>query len=147
MNLLKNDQLFPHIKGVMLKDKPVTLTLSGKANVVQSQGNKARVEIFFSDHKKSAIISPAQSLIIIDMYGPDCEAWAGKRVELYGEFGNWFGKDQWGIRVSNKVPPAPRKNGRSDSVENVIAANAFADSLLAPAMDALLSPDAGYDEK
>ncbi len=114
MNLLKNDLLFPHIKGVMLKDKPVTLTLSGKVNVVQSQGNKARVEVFFSDHKKSAIISPAQSLIIVDLYGPDSEGWAGKRIELYGEFGNYFGKDQWGIRVSPKAPLAPRKAGKVD---------------------------------
>ena len=111
MNIFKNDRLFPRIKGVMLKDKPVVLTLSGELNVVETKGGDARAELFFTDHKKSATVNRTQLEIIAGLYGAETEQWRGKRIELYGEFGTWFGKETWGIRVSNKSPPAPR-NGR-----------------------------------
>jgi hypothetical protein len=99
MNLLKNDKLFPNIRGVMLKDKPVTLHLSGKVKITELQGGDARVELAFSDHKKTAVVNRNQVLNIIEAYGPETDAWAGKPVVLYAEQGVWFGKRQWGIRV------------------------------------------------
>lgn len=114
MNIFKNDRLFPRIKGVMLKDKPVVLTLSGDMNIVELRGGDARAELFFTDHKKSATVNRTQLEIIATLYGPETDNWRGKRIELYGEFGTWFGKETWGIRVSPKVPPLPRKAGKVD---------------------------------
>ncbi len=103
MNLLKNDKLFPNIRGVMLKDKPVTLTLSGRVNITELQGGDSRVELFFSDHKKTAVVNRNQALNIIEVYGPETDDWAGKPVVLYAEEGVWFGKHQWGIRIDPKA--------------------------------------------
>lgn len=104
MNIFKNDKLFPHIKGVMLKDKSVVLTLNGKVNIVELQGGDARAELFFEDHTKSAVVNRNQLLNIAALYGPETNEWKGKPVELYGEFGKWFGKETWGIRVHPRIP-------------------------------------------
>ena len=109
MNLLKNDKLFPNINGVMLKDKPVTLHLSGRVNVTELQGGDARVELFFSDHKKTAVINRNQVLNIIEVYGPETDAWKGKPVVLTAEEGVWFGKHQWGLRVDVKATERAHK--------------------------------------
>ena len=118
MNIFKNDKLFPHIKGVMLKDRTVTLTLSGKVSIVELQGGDARAELFFEDHTKSAVVNRNQLLNIAAMYGPETSDWKGKQVELYGEFGKWFGKETWGIRVSPRMPkPKALSNGKGKADE------------------------------
>jgi len=105
MNLLKDDKLFPHIKGVMLKDKRTTLHLSGKVERVDIKSRErggddtAKAELFFTDKKKSAMINENQTLLIIDIYGSETDDWKGKPVVLYAEEGNWFGKHQWALRV------------------------------------------------
>ena len=109
MNLLKNDKLFPNIRGVMLKDRPVTLTLSGKVNITELQGGDNRVELFFSDHKKTAVINRNQALNIIEVYGPETNDWAGKPVVLFAEEGVWFGKRQFGIRVDAQATAKAHK--------------------------------------
>ncbi len=109
MNLLKNDKLFPNIRGVMLKDRPVTLTLSGKVNITELQGGDSRVELFFSDHKKTAVINRNQALNIIEVYGPETNDWAGKPVVLFAEEGVWFGKRQFGIRVDAQATAKAHK--------------------------------------
>ena len=126
MNLLKNDKLFPNIRGVMLKEKPVTLHLSGKVKITELQGGDARVELFFDDHKKTAVINRNQALNIIDAHGPETDAWKGKAVVLYAEEGVWFGKHQYGLRVdaeatkrvtaqeAKKAPKKPTKAERGE---------------------------------
>ncbi len=119
MNLLKNDKLFPNIRGVMLKDRPVTLTLSGKVNITELQGGDSRVELFFSDHKKTAVINRNQALNIIEVYGPETSDWAGKPVVLFAEEGVWFGKRQFGIRVdAQATAKAHKAKQKRQAVEN-----------------------------
>jgi hypothetical protein len=115
MNILKNDKLFPNIRGVMLKDKPVTLHMSGNVKITELQGGDARVELFFSDHKKTAVLNRNQALHIIDAHGPETDAWKGKPVVLFAEEGVWFGKRQWGLRVNadaTKKAWSAEKNGK-----------------------------------
>lgn len=109
MNLLKNDKLFPNIRGVMLKDRPVTLHLSGRVNITELQGGDARVELFFSDHKKTAVVNRNQALNIIEVYGPETADWKDKPVVLYAEEGTWFGKHQWGLRIDAKATERAHK--------------------------------------
>lgn len=105
MKLLKNDQLFPHIKAIMLKEKRVTLHLSGKVNIVTVKGrgrkepDSYKAELFFTDRKKTAMINENQTLVIIGIYGDDTDDWKGQPIVLYGEEGDWFGKHQWALRV------------------------------------------------
>lgn len=109
MKLLKNDKLFPHIRGVMLKEKRVTLHLSGKVNITEMQGGDARAEVFFTDHGKTAVLNRNQLLIIIDVYGDETDDWKDAPIVLYGENGKWFGKNQWGIRVDLEKTMAASK--------------------------------------
>ena len=119
MNLLKNDKLFPNIRGVMLKDRPVTLTLSGKVNITELQGGDSRVELFFSDHKKTAVVNRNQALNIIEVYGPETNDWAGKPVVLFAEEGVWFGKRQFGIRVdAQATAKAHKAKQKRQTIEN-----------------------------
>ena len=117
MNVIKNDTLFPNIRGVMLKERRVTLTLSGKAKITETRDGDARVELFFSDHGKTAVVNRTQVLILVDLYGPETNDWEGHKVVLYGEEGTWFGKHTWGIRIdadaSRRADAAARKNGKA----------------------------------
>lgn len=100
VNIFKSDKLFPNIRGVMLKEKRVTLTMSGKAHITEMRdGSDARVEIFFTDHAKSAVVNRTQAMIIADVYGPETDDWRDKPLVLFGEHGTWFGKETWGLRV------------------------------------------------
>jgi len=144
MNLLKNDKLFPNIRGVMLKDKPVTLHLSGKVNITELQGGDARVELFFNDHKKTAVVNRNQALNIIEAYGPETDDWTGKPVVLFAEQGVWFGKSQWGIRINAAATIAAynkEKNGKGKSAPPV---DKPANAEQAPMFDDV--PDGAYAE-
>lgn len=120
MNIFKSTKLFPNIRGVMLKDKRITLTMSGKVNIVEMRdGADARCEIFFTDHEKTAVINRTQLLIVADIYGPETEDWKGKPVALYGEEGTWFGKHTWGIRVDDKMTrSASKKAPKATKADN-----------------------------
>lgn len=100
MNLLKSTKLFPNYRGVMLKEKRIKLIMSGKVNITEMRdGADARVEIYFSNSDKTAVINRTQALKLIDLYGGETDNWKGKPCVIYGEYGTWFGKSTWGIRV------------------------------------------------
>ena len=132
MNLLKNDKLFPNIRGVMLKDKRVPLTLSGKTKITETRDGDARVELTFSDHGKTAVVNRTQALILIDLYGPETNDWEGHKVVLYGEEGTWFGKHTWGIRIdadaSRRADAAARKNGKTSKAGDAAQQAALIDT-------------------
>lgn len=130
MNIYKT-KLFPNIRGVMLQEKRITLHMSGKIQIVEMRdGNDARGEIWFTDHEKSAILNRTQLMVIAEVYGPETDHWKGRPIVLYGEFGNWFGKQTWGVRVdrdqtirASKAKPAAgsktKKNGQPEPVETI----------------------------
>lgn len=109
MNLLKNDKLFPHIKAVMLKDKRVTLHLSGKVEIItveartRDSDESYKSELYFTDRNKTAMLNENQTLVIVGIYGGETNEWKGKPVVLYGEHGKWFGKKQWALRVDEQA--------------------------------------------
>ena len=158
MNLHQNNKLFPYIRGVMLKDRAVELTLSKNIKVTELQGGDARVELAFTDHEKTAVINRNQAQNIINMYGPETDNWNGKKIILYGESGKWFGKFQWGIRVwdttGQDLPPANvqkvlrKKNGRQDKQPETAGVVPFKKSVDEPEQERLLDvPANGYDEQ
>jgi hypothetical protein len=108
MNIFRNtEMLFPHIKGEMLRDNPVVLHLSGKYREIlpdtKQGGNKSRLEIYFTDHKKTAIVNATQVLKIANMYGPETNDWAGKPVVLYAEDGAAFGNSYCAVRIADHL--------------------------------------------
>lgn len=138
MKLLKSAALFPNIKGIMLKDEDMILTLSGGVKEIapDAKGGRTRLELSFSDSPKTAIINANQLMKIINLYGDDTDHWNGKRVALYGEFGTWFGKSTWAIRVRDKAPAPvkrfdPRKaaiNRGADFIEAAVEGLGFFDA-------------------
>lgn len=119
MNLHKNNDLYPHIKAGMMKKTRVTLTLSGEVKIIKNrEGSGARAELFFSDHEKSAIVNTTQLDKIIEAAGKHTEKWPGTCIDLYGEFGKWFGKKQWGLRVENIVVPSRQPTGGNDKAKS-----------------------------
>jgi hypothetical protein len=112
-------KLFPHITGDMMKDKPVTLVMSGKVNLVDvgrdSKESSWRLEVFFENHDKSAILNKTEVRKIANLYSDDTDNWRGKAINLYGEYGKWFGKNQWGLRVEEYMPKQPQANGRKQA--------------------------------
>jgi hypothetical protein len=122
MNIFKSNKLFPNIRGVMLKDKRITLTMSGKVKVTSLRdGADSRIELFFSNHEKSALINGNQSLVIADVYGPETDDWKDKPIVLYGEEGEVVLANINGVfelTFSKQKPPAkPARPSRSQTAK------------------------------
>ena len=108
MKLLKDDKLFPHIKGGMIREKNVTLHLSGKAQRIEIKSRERgggdptyKTELWFTDRKKTAIITANETMKLIEVYGEDdTDLWAGFPCVLTGEEGNWGGVKQWALRIN-----------------------------------------------
>lgn len=119
MNIYKTN-LFRSIKGVMLKEKRITLHLSGKVAIVALKDD-ARIELWFMDHDKSAVINANQASNIAEVYGPETDAWKGRPIVLYGEEGEWFGRHTWGIRVDLEATKVAAKAASKAQAEKPAA--------------------------
>lgn len=109
MKLLKDDKLFPHIKGAMIREKNVTLHLSGKAQRIEIKSRERgggdptyKTELWFTDRKKTAIITANETMKLIEVYDgeDDTDMWHGFPCVLTGEEGNWGGVRQWALRIN-----------------------------------------------
>lgn len=98
-NVYKDKRLFSHIKGAMVRDKRITVTMDGSYGIVEIGKDSAMAEIGFDDHEKKALLNGNQVLRIAEVYGPESAGWKGKPVVLYAEYGEWFGRKGWGLRV------------------------------------------------
>lgn len=116
MNVLKHTKkLFPHIKGAMLLERPVTLHLSGKWRELLPDQNakgddKSRLEIYFQDNDKTAVVNATQVLKIVAMYGAESDNWVGQPVVLYAEEGVAFGNKYVAIRVADMTDATDKRN-------------------------------------
>jgi hypothetical protein len=113
MNVLKaTTTLFPHIKAEML-EKPICLHLSGNFREVLpergAQNQKSRLEIYFLNNSKTAVVNAAQVLKIVDMYGAESDAWQGQPVILYAEQVQAFGQTHNVIRIANMEKPDEKR--------------------------------------
>lgn len=104
MGLLKDARLFPHIRGAMIKDKPVTLHLGGSVDVVEAKmSDDWKAEINFTDHKKKVILGRNEVLKIIGVYKDEPRDWVGKPIVLKGK---WYrGLKSWGVIVDEHATP------------------------------------------
>lgn len=142
MNIFST-KLFPHIEGSMLQDKRVVLTVHS-VNLLEVDGQKGKdikTEIWFAERKKSALLNKTQTRKLALIYGPETDDWKGKPIALYGEFGKWFGKEQWALRVDEDVTqrsqhshkvPKQKKSTRTAAQGN---ADFFPDAVKQPAKD------------
>jgi hypothetical protein len=104
LNIFKDTKkLFPHLRGAMLREKPVVMALGSQYQEIMPKGNeaKSRLEISFQGTKKLAIINATQALKLANMFGPETEDWAGCRVVLYAEDGHAFGNTYCAVRIAD----------------------------------------------
>ena len=119
MNIFKTE-LFRYLEGLMIKDKPVTLTIK-KIDIEQVSNGKTtenKVIVHFQESDKLYIPNKTSAKQIVTFFGGETDDWIGKRVTLYAEFGKWFGKEGWAVRVSEKLPSQKQPEKKAATVED-----------------------------
>ena len=118
MNIFSTN-LFPYLEGLMIKDKPVTMTIKSVVNekVSSQRGEEIKTTIHFKERDKALILNKTNAKQIVVFFGGNTDDWIGKRITLYAEEGTWFGKHGWAVRVAadlpkqNKPTPKAKQNG------------------------------------
>jgi hypothetical protein len=106
--------LFPYLEGQMLKDAGmITMTMTDVAMVDMANQRQSAQKpvVYFQERKKGLILNKTNAKVIAGLYGPETNDWRGKRVSLYAERGEWFGKAGWAVRVADEIPA----NGKSQA--------------------------------
>ena len=111
-------KLFPYLEGLMIKDKPITLTIKGvtQEELTSQRGKEIKLIVHFKERDKSLILNKTNTKQIVKFFGPETNDWHGKKVTLYAEKGTWFGTEGYAIRVDGRLPkqdavPAAKQNG------------------------------------
>jgi hypothetical protein len=125
MNIYKTDT-FKYLEGIMVKNKPMTLTIKGATVEEISNGNNTekKILVHFEETPKAAIMNKTNLKSIAAELGPETDNWIGRKVKVYAEKGRWFGKESWALRFSvakqqppTPVKPTPTTNGASAPTE------------------------------
>lgn len=109
------NKLFPSrfIKAEDLQGRHITLTI---ARVVMERvhgedGEEDKATVYFSEAKKGLLLNKTNAFAIGAMYGPETDAWTGKRIALYPTTVKAFGKMQPCIRIEEPAPVKVKTNG------------------------------------
>ena len=57
------------------------------------------------ESEKPVVLCLTAGRTIQSLHGDESAEWVGKRIRLVPVWGNFFGKDQWAVRVATMVPP------------------------------------------
>lgn len=116
--------LFPYLEGLMIKDRPVTMTIKNVINekVTSQRGTEIKTTVHFEERPKALILNKTNAKQIADFFGGETDDWIGKKITLYAEEGTWFGKHGYAVRVSEKLPkqsdPKPQAKANGKQSEN-----------------------------
>ena len=104
-------KLFPYLEGLMIKDKPATLTIRSvtQEEVASQRGKENKIIVHFQERDKSLILNKTNTKQIVKFFGPETQDWHGKKITLYAEEGTWFGTHGYAVRVSEKLPKQKEK--------------------------------------
>jgi hypothetical protein len=105
------NDIFPtrFVAAADLNGKSFTLTIrSVTLEDMQSHDNKTVTKpvAWFTNAAKGLVLNRTNTMIIADLYGPETDAWAGKRITIYATKVRAFGKMEDAIRVREEAPPA-----------------------------------------
>jgi hypothetical protein len=93
----------------VLPDEPLHLTI--KSVTVENVGSGDKQEnkpiVSFTENSKGLVLNKTNATTITKLYGPDTDAWAGKRITLLWKEVEYQGEMRPGIRVSLRAPAAP----------------------------------------
>ena len=99
----------------ILPDVPVHLTITGVEieNVGSASKQETKPVLSFKETKKGLVLNKTNATTISKLYGPDTDAWTGKRITLLWKEVEFQGEMTPGIRVSLRAPAAaPASNGK-----------------------------------
>jgi hypothetical protein len=104
--------IFPtrFVSAADLNGKSFTLTIrSVTLEDMQSHDNKTVTKpvAWFTNAAKGLVLNRTNTMIIADLYGPETDAWAGKRITIYATKVRAFGKMEDAIRVREEKPAPP----------------------------------------
>lgn len=103
-----------YIKSGDITDDDLVVTISRVAIESLGQGDKAEDKpiVYFSDNEKGLVLNKTNAHVISDLYGPETDAWVGKKIALYATEVEMGGVTTLGIRVRLRAPgakPLPAK--------------------------------------
>jgi hypothetical protein len=135
--------LFPtrFIAATDLNGKSFTLTIrSVTLEDMQSHDQKTVTKpcLWFTNATKGMVLNKTNTMIIADMYGPETDDWAGKKIIIYATKVRAFGKLEEAVRVREEVPPEPKPPTQAAQVEEPSGLDDDEDSL-----DITLDPETG----
>lgn len=99
-------KLFPYLEGLMIKDKPVTMTVRSvtQEEVASQRGKELKIIVHFKERDKALILNKTNTKQIVKFFGPETSDWHGKKITLYAEEGTWFGNHGYAVRVDDRLP-------------------------------------------
>lgn len=135
--------LFPtrFVAAADLNGKQFTLTIrSVTLEDMQSHDQKTVTKpcLWFTNATKGMVLNKTNTMIIADLYGPETDAWAGKKITIYATKVRAFGKLEEAVRVREEVPPEPKPTANAAQVEEPSGLDDDEDGL-----DITLDPDTG----
>jgi hypothetical protein len=135
--------LFPtrFVAAADLNGKSFTLTIrSVTLEDMQSHDQKTVTKpcLWFTNATKGMVLNKTNTMIIADMYGPETDGWAGKRITIYATKVRAFGKLEEAVRVREEVPPAPTPPTQAAQVEEPSGLDDEDDD-----MDVTIDPETG----
>lgn len=97
-----------YLKADDLKGQEVTVSIDRVA--MEDIGGEHKPVLYFQGKDRGMVLNKTNSTNIASMYGPETDAWTGKRVTLFTAHVDFQGKTVPAIRIkpSNAGQPAPQ---------------------------------------
>lgn len=128
------DLMFPslYLKAADLQGRDVTLTIRRVSlDELTRQGGSKEMKpvVYFKEtadkaqrtgqDEKRLVLNKTNAHSIRDLYGPETDGWAGKRITLYSARVTFGRQTVDAIRVRDETPPAKRTKQADDSPDPV----------------------------
>lgn len=110
MNLLKDTNLFKYLTGDMF-EKPAVLTIQKVQMEEMPSGSTTEQKpvVYFKETRKGLVLNKTNANALYTLFGTwDTEVMRGKKVRLFSERGQAFGKPYNAVRISTDLPRESR---------------------------------------
>jgi hypothetical protein len=109
------NNLFPskYLKsGDLEEDLTLTIKSIIQENIGQGEKQEVKPILYFSETEKGMVLNKTNANTISSLYGPETDAWPGKRITVFATEVDFAGKQTLALRVRMRQPGG---NGDDDS--------------------------------
>src|SRR3990172_11096601 len=109
------NNLFPskYLKsGDLEEDLTLTIKSITQENIGQGEKQEVKPILYFSETEKGMVLNKTNCTTIANLYGPETDAWPGKRITVFATEVDFAGKQTLALRVRMKQPGG---NGDEDN--------------------------------